>query len=154
MALPGAESIPVPDDASMEPSEEVAPKREREEGSGTLQRRLRMKFGEAGVALAPPPAPPVPATSSGSTAAEAGAIFFTSLEDAEAEYEDVDGSVRQLTHEECGAFTTLLAAAGAETTAKLLGHAVFLLWQHRDQRQMLWDDSTRIPNAMPPLRRP
>ena len=67
---------------------------------------------------------------------------------AEAEYEDVDGSVRQLTHEECGAFTTLLAAAGAETTAKLLGHAVFLLWQHRDQRQMLWDDSTRIPNAI------
>jgi len=67
---------------------------------------------------------------------------------AEAEYEDVDGSVRQLTHEECGAFTTLLAAAGAETTAKLLGHAIFLLWKHGDQRQSLWDDPTGIPNAI------
>jgi cytochrome P450 len=67
---------------------------------------------------------------------------------AEAEYEDVDGRLRQLSDEECGAFTTLLAAAGAETTAKLLGHAVFLLWQHPDQRQELWDDASRIPNAI------
>ncbi|MEE2674137.1 MAG: cytochrome P450 [Myxococcota bacterium] len=67
---------------------------------------------------------------------------------AEAEYEDVDGQVRQLTHDECGAFTTLLAAAGAETTAKLLGHAVFLLWKHADQRQLLWDDPSRILNAI------
>lgn len=67
---------------------------------------------------------------------------------AEAEFEDVDGKIRQLSQEECGAFTTLLAAAGAETTAKLLGHAVYLLWRHPEQRQMLWDDYDRIPNAI------
>jgi cytochrome P450 len=67
---------------------------------------------------------------------------------AEAEFEDVDGKTRRLTHEECGAFTTLLAAAGAETTAKLLGHAAYLLWKHPDQRQSLWDDHARIPNAI------
>jgi cytochrome P450 len=67
---------------------------------------------------------------------------------AEAEFEDIDGNTRQLTDEECGAFTTLLAAAGAETTAKLLGHALYLLWQHPEQRQSLWDDHGRIPNAI------
>lgn len=67
---------------------------------------------------------------------------------AEAEFEDIDGRTRRLTHEECGAFTTLLAAAGAETTAKLLGHAAYLLWKHPDQRQSLWDDHARIPNAI------
>jgi cytochrome P450 len=67
---------------------------------------------------------------------------------AEAEFEDVDGTKRRLTHDECGSFTTLLAAAGAETTAKLLGHAAYLLWKHPDQRQSLWDDQTRIPNAI------
>jgi cytochrome P450 len=67
---------------------------------------------------------------------------------AEAEFEAADGKVRRLTQEECGAFTTLLAAAGAETTAKLLGHAMVLLWQHKDQRQLLWEDHAKIPNAI------
>jgi len=67
---------------------------------------------------------------------------------AEAEFEDENGVTRKLTPEECGSFTTLLAAAGAETTAKLLGHALFLLWQHPEQRQLLWDDGEKIPNAI------
>ena len=67
---------------------------------------------------------------------------------AEAEYEDVDGRTRRLDDAEVGAFTTLLAAAGAETTAKLLGHAIYLLWKHPEQRRMLWDDPSRIPNAI------
>jgi cytochrome P450 len=67
---------------------------------------------------------------------------------AEAQFEDVDGTIRPLSDDECGSFTTLLAAAGAETTAKLLGHAVYLLWQHPDQRQLLWDDHAKIPNAI------
>ena len=67
---------------------------------------------------------------------------------AEARYEDVDGEVRQLTNEECQGFTNLLASAGAETTAKLLGHAMYLLWKHPDQRQWLWDDLSRLPNAI------
>jgi cytochrome P450 len=67
---------------------------------------------------------------------------------AAAEFEDVDGRRRTLTNDECRSFVTLLAAAGAETTAKLLGHAIYLLWKHPDQRQRLWDDPARIPNAI------
>ena len=67
---------------------------------------------------------------------------------AEAQYEDIDGEIRRLSDDECQAFTNLLASAGAETTAKLLGHAMFLLWRHPDQRQYLWDDFSRIPNAI------
>ncbi|MEE3330954.1 MAG: cytochrome P450 [Myxococcota bacterium] len=67
---------------------------------------------------------------------------------AEAEYEDVDGAKRTLTDEECGSFTTLLAAAGAETTAKLLGHAVYLLGSHKDQRKALFGDSGLMSNAL------
>lgn len=67
---------------------------------------------------------------------------------AEARYEDVDGQTRRLSDEECGAFTTLLAAAGAETTAKLLGHAIYLLWKHPEQREALWRDPSRMPGAI------
>ena len=67
---------------------------------------------------------------------------------ADAEYEDETGVRRRLTDQECTSFLTLLAAAGAETTAKLLGHAVYLLWMHPDQRRYLWDDPARIPNAI------
>jgi cytochrome P450 len=67
---------------------------------------------------------------------------------AEAEFEDADGVRRRLSDSECVGFVTLLAAAGAETTAKLLGHAIYLLWKHPDQRQSLWDDPARIPNAI------
>jgi cytochrome P450 len=67
---------------------------------------------------------------------------------AEAEFEDADGVRRRLSDSECAGFVTLLAGAGAETTAKLLGHAIYLLWKHPDQRQSLWDDPARIPNAI------
>jgi cytochrome P450 len=67
---------------------------------------------------------------------------------AEAQYEDVDGTLRQLTNDECQGFTNLLASAGAETTAKLLGHAMYLLWKHPDQRQYVWDDHDRLDNAI------
>jgi len=67
---------------------------------------------------------------------------------AEAEFEDVGGVRRPLSDPERISFVTLLAAAGAETTAKLLGHAVYLLWKHPDQRQYIWDDHARIPNAI------
>jgi len=67
---------------------------------------------------------------------------------AAVEFEDADGRRRTLTNEECRSFVTLLAAAGAETTAKLLGHAIYLLWKHPDQRQQLWGDPARIPNAI------
>jgi len=67
---------------------------------------------------------------------------------AAAEYEEPDGTRRRLSDAEVGSFTTLLAAAGAETTAKLLGHAVYLLWKHPEQREALWEDGRHIPNAV------
>ena len=67
---------------------------------------------------------------------------------ATAEYEDVDGVKKKLTEEESQAFTGLLATAGAETTAKLLGHAIFLLGRHPDQRAALWKQPARILDAI------
>ena len=56
--------------------------------------------------------------------------------------------MRQLTNEECQGFTNLLASAGAETTAKLLGHCMYLLWKHPDQREALWRDPSRMDGAI------
>jgi cytochrome P450 len=67
---------------------------------------------------------------------------------AAAEFEDEHGVRRRLSDTECTSFVTLLAAAGSETTAKLLGHAIYLLWKHPDQRESLWSDLARIPNAI------
>jgi cytochrome P450 len=63
---------------------------------------------------------------------------------AHSEYEDVDGVKKKLTTDEAVQFSGLLAAAGFETTAKLIGNCMVYLARHPDQRQMLWDD----PNAM------
>jgi cytochrome P450 len=64
------------------------------------------------------------------------------------EFEDSKGVRRRLTDMECMSFVMLLAGAGSETTAKLLGHAIYLLWKHPDQRQALWNDHSKIPNAI------
>jgi cytochrome P450 len=67
---------------------------------------------------------------------------------AAAEYDEPDGRRRKLDDEEVLGFCSLLAAAGAETTAKLIGNLVVLLHRHRDQRAYLWQDPARIPNAI------
>ncbi len=67
---------------------------------------------------------------------------------ADAEYDDIDGGRRKLTDEEVLSFCTLLAAAGAETTAKLIGNLVVFLHRHRDQRKLVWEDASRIPGAI------
>jgi cytochrome P450 len=68
---------------------------------------------------------------------------------AEAEYTEPDGTRRQLSDDEVAAFTTLLAAAGAETTAKLLGNMIVYLCQHPDQRRYVFEDAkARLPNAI------
>ncbi|MCH2171350.1 cytochrome P450 [Myxococcota bacterium] len=72
---------------------------------------------------------------------------------ADAEYEEPDGARRKLDDFEVTAFTTLLAAAGAETTAKLIGNAVVYLHENPDQRQLLWDEPKRIDNAIEELLR-
>ena len=68
---------------------------------------------------------------------------------AEAEYTEPDGTLRQLSDDEVAAFTTLLAAAGAETTAKLIGNMIVYLFQHPDQRRYVFEDAAaRLPNAI------
>ena len=64
---------------------------------------------------------------------------------ATAEFEDAEGRTRPLDDQECSAFVNLLAAAGAETTAKLLGHAVYLLWKHPEQRAECFGDPRLLP---------
>ena len=64
------------------------------------------------------------------------------------DYEEPDGSTRKLTDAEVAAFTGLLGAAGAETTAKLIGNLTVYLARHPDQRKRLWHDPGLIPGAV------
>ena len=67
---------------------------------------------------------------------------------AQTEYEDLDGVKRKLTDDEVCAFVNLLAAAGYETTMKLIGNCIVYLWQHPDQRAQLWADPSLLNNAI------
>ena len=67
---------------------------------------------------------------------------------AQAQYEDVDGARKTLTDMEVLSFVRLLAAAGAETTAKLLGNCVVYLFQHPEQRKLLWEDPSLMDDAI------
>ena len=72
---------------------------------------------------------------------------------ATTEYEAPEGGKRPLTDGEVAAFCGLLAAAGAETTAKLIGNAIVYLYQQPDQRKLVFEDRARIPNAIEELLR-
>jgi cytochrome P450 len=67
---------------------------------------------------------------------------------AAAEYEDVDGQKKRLTTDEAVAFVGLLAAAGFETTTKLLGNCIVYLARHADQRGKLWADPSLFASAI------
>jgi cytochrome P450 len=68
---------------------------------------------------------------------------------AETDYTGPDGRTRRLTDDEVAAFSTLLAAAGAETTAKLIGNLVVYLARHPDQRRWVFEDApARLPGAI------
>ncbi len=68
---------------------------------------------------------------------------------AEAEYAESDDRTRRLSDDEVASFTTLLAAAGAETTAKLIGNMVVYLFRHPDQRRWVFEDAAvRLPGAI------
>ncbi len=66
----------------------------------------------------------------------------------EATFVDETGVERQLDDEEVLNYAMLLAAAGNETTTKLIGWAGFLLGAHPDQRRSLVDDPGLIPGAI------
>ncbi len=70
-----------------------------------------------------------------------------------AEFEDVDGTVRGLTREEILNYVGLLAAAGNETTTRLIGWAGKVLAEHPHQRRELADDPGLIPGAIEELLR-
>ena len=65
-----------------------------------------------------------------------------------AEVEDQDGSRRRLERTEVLAYTAMIAGAGNETTARLIGFMGQLLGEHPDQRRELAADSSLIPSAV------
>jgi cytochrome P450 len=70
-----------------------------------------------------------------------------------AEYEDLDGERRRLTREEVLNYVNLLAAAGNETTTRLIGWAGKVLAEHPDQRAELAADLTLVKPAIEELLR-
>ncbi len=54
----------------------------------------------------------------------------------------------RLSDDEIFGFCFLLVIAGNETTTKMLGNAVYLLWKHPAQRRLLVEDPTRIADAV------
>jgi len=65
-----------------------------------------------------------------------------------AEFEDERGVTRTLTRDEVLTYVTVVAGAGNETTARLIGWIGSLLAQHPRQRHELADDPALIPNAV------
>jgi cytochrome P450 len=71
----------------------------------------------------------------------------------QAEFEDVDGKRSRLSRQEVLGYVNLLAAAGNETTTRLIGWAGKVLAEHPDQRRELAKDPTLIPRAIEELLR-
>jgi cytochrome P450 len=70
-----------------------------------------------------------------------------------AELEDETGIRRRLSRAEVLNFVNLLAAAGNETTTRLIGWTGKVLADHPDQRRELADDPSLVPNAIEELLR-
>jgi cytochrome P450 len=70
-----------------------------------------------------------------------------------AEFEDETGSTRKLSREEILNYVGLLAAAGNETTTRLIGWSGKVLAEHPDQRSEIVEDRTLIPNTIEELLR-
>jgi cytochrome P450 len=66
----------------------------------------------------------------------------------QAEFTDETGTLRRLSRDEILNTINLIAAAGNETTTRLIGWTGKTLADHPDQRQALVDDPTLIPNAI------
>jgi cytochrome P450 len=70
-----------------------------------------------------------------------------------AQFEDASGTVRGLSRDEILNYIGLLAAAGNETTTRLIGWAGKVLAEHPDQRAELARDPGLVPNAIEELLR-
>ena len=71
----------------------------------------------------------------------------------QAEFEDVDGTIRRLSRDEVLGYVGLLAAAGNETTTRLIGWTGKVLAEHPDQRRELAQDPSLVPGAIEELLR-
>jgi cytochrome P450 len=71
----------------------------------------------------------------------------------QAEFEDETGTVRRLSRQEVLGYVNLLAAAGNETTTRLIGWTGKVLADHPDQRRQLVGHPERVPNAIEELLR-
>ncbi|MED5813710.1 cytochrome P450 [Mycolicibacterium sp. 050232] len=65
-----------------------------------------------------------------------------------AEIDEPDGTRRKLERTEVLAYTAMIAGAGGETTARLIGFMGQLLAEHPDQRRELAADPSLIPGAV------
>jgi cytochrome P450 len=65
-----------------------------------------------------------------------------------AQVEEPDGSLRPLERTEVLAYTAMIAGAGNETTARLIGFMGQLLGEHPDQRRELAANPSLIPSAV------
>jgi cytochrome P450 len=66
----------------------------------------------------------------------------------QAEFEDATGTLRRLTRTEVLNFVNLLAAAGNETTTRLIGWTGKVLAEHPDQRRQLVENRDLVPKAI------
>lgn len=65
-----------------------------------------------------------------------------------AEFEDETGAMRRLSRDELLAYVNIVAAAGNETTRILIGWGARLLAENPDQRRLLVEDPSLVPNAI------
>ncbi len=65
-----------------------------------------------------------------------------------AEFEDETGTRRTLTRTEVLSYVNLLAAAGNETTTRLIGWTGKVLAEHPDQRAQIVEDRSLVPNTI------
>jgi len=71
----------------------------------------------------------------------------------QAEFEDANGERRRLSRDEVLNYVNLVAAAGNETTTRLIGWTGKVLAEHPDQRNELVEDRSLVPGAIEELLR-
>ncbi len=69
------------------------------------------------------------------------------------EFEDENGTTRKLTRDEVLMYVSVVSGAGNETTNRLIGWMGKVLAEHPDQRRLLAEDPSLIPNAIEELLR-